>query len=322
VNIRLRRLAAADLEAAHGLSTEAGWPHRLEDWRLFHEFGSGIAACDETGAIIGTAMGWRYGARAGTLGMILVSPPLQGQGLGRRLMQNLLDDAGGRGLMLNATAAGLHLYTACGFGIVGAIRQFQGRSSLSTYLTVVIQRFYLDFLIGQRGKWRPSAKAKRLGRVAILLERLTRRDGWTFAEAVACLQTNYGVEATWEELYDLSTTLPHGHLRRQTMPEHHAWQVASPDPEPDVRILHAEQRVKARRTRSALKHAVTALTGEERVLLRLRFCQGLSVAKMARMLNVDQRKLYGIFDRLFHRLRLSLEAGGVSASDVEPPAVT
>ncbi len=203
-----------------------------------------------------------------------------------------------------------------------AIRQFQGRSSLSTYLTVVIQRFYLDFLIGQRGKWRPSAKAKRLGRVAILLERLTRRDGWTFAEAVACLQTNYGVEATWEELYDLSTTLPHGHLRRHTMPEHHAWQVASPDPEPDVRILHAEQRVKARRTRSALKHAVTALTGEERVLLRLRFCQGLSVAKMARMLNVDQRKLYGIFDRLFHRLRLSLEAGGVSASDVEPPAVT
>ncbi len=127
MNIRLRRLAATDLEAAHGLSTEAGWPHRLEDWRLFHEFGSGIAACDENGTIIGTAMGWRYGARAGTLGMILVSPPLQGQGLGRRLMQNLLDDAGGRGLMLNATAAGLRLYTACGFGIVGAIRQFQGQ---------------------------------------------------------------------------------------------------------------------------------------------------------------------------------------------------
>ena len=200
-----------------------------------------------------------------------------------------------------------------------AIRQFQGRSSLSTYLTVVIQRFYLDFLIGARGKWRPSAKAKRLGRVAILLERLTRRDGWTFDEAVAYLQTNYGVRATWQELYDLSTKLPHGCGRRQTIPELHAWQVASPDPEPDVRILDAEQRVRARRARSALKQALAGLTGEERDLLRLRFGQGLSVAKVARMLNVDQRKLYGVFDRMFHRLRLLVEARGVGASDAEPP---
>jgi predicted N-acetyltransferase YhbS len=127
MTISLRRLGAADLEAAHRLSTAAGWPHRLEDWRLFHELGTGVAACDETGALVATAMTWHYGARAGMLGMFLVSPALQQSGIGRRLMQSLLDDAGGRSLMLNATDAGLRLYEASGFRVAGAIRQLRGQ---------------------------------------------------------------------------------------------------------------------------------------------------------------------------------------------------
>ena len=126
-NILLRRLEVADLQAAHRLSTEAAWPHRQADWRLLHEFGSGIVACAGTGAIVGTAMSWAYDARAGTLGMILVSPAQQGNGIGHRLMQSLLDDAGACSLMLNATDAGLRLYAAFGFRITGAIRQLQGQ---------------------------------------------------------------------------------------------------------------------------------------------------------------------------------------------------
>jgi predicted N-acetyltransferase YhbS len=127
MTIALRRLEAADLEAAHRLSAEAAWPHRLEDWRLFHALGNGVVACDETAAIVGTAMAWHYGARAGTLGMFLVPPAQQGRGIGRRLMQSLLDEAGARNLMLNATAAGLRLYAASGFGVIGAIRQLHGQ---------------------------------------------------------------------------------------------------------------------------------------------------------------------------------------------------
>jgi hypothetical protein len=65
---------------------EASWPHRLEDWRLLLELSSGVVACDGLGAIVGTAMSWSYGAGAGTLSMILVSPTEQGKGIGRRLL--------------------------------------------------------------------------------------------------------------------------------------------------------------------------------------------------------------------------------------------
>jgi|SRR5438876_9252438 len=39
------------------------------------------------------------------------------------------------------------------------LAKFEGRSSLRTFLTVVIQRLFLDHRITAWGKWRPSATA-------------------------------------------------------------------------------------------------------------------------------------------------------------------
>src|SRR5690349_21220014 len=62
-------------------------------------------------------------------------------------------------------------------------RKFQGRSSLNTYLTIVISNMLKDYLNRLLGKWRPSAEAERMGPIAVLLEQLLVRDGHTFDEA-------------------------------------------------------------------------------------------------------------------------------------------
>lgn len=121
-----RSLTGNDLEAAHRLSSSFSWPHRLDDWRLFLDFGEGMAACDHEGSLIGTAMWWRYGPKVATLGMVIVSSTLQGQGIGKALMQVFLERADSRALMLNSTKAGLRLYESLGFQPVGTIRQQQG----------------------------------------------------------------------------------------------------------------------------------------------------------------------------------------------------
>ena len=59
------------------------------------------------------------------------------------------------------------------------LRQFEGRSSLQTYLTVVISRLLLDHRNGLSGRWRTSTEAKRLGPSAIPIERLVAHDAWT-----------------------------------------------------------------------------------------------------------------------------------------------
>ena len=122
----LRPLASADLPAAQRLSARLNWPHRQEDWALLLALGEGIAVADPDGSLIGTGIWWPHGPDHATIGMVLVSPDRQGNGLGRRIMTALLDAAAPRALMLNATPSGLPLYAALGFAPAGEIHQYQG----------------------------------------------------------------------------------------------------------------------------------------------------------------------------------------------------
>lgn len=58
-----------------------------------------------------------------------------------------------------------------------ALRRFEGRSSLQTYLIVVISRLFLDYRNRLWGRWRPSTEAEPLGPSAIPIERLVLHDG-------------------------------------------------------------------------------------------------------------------------------------------------
>ncbi len=71
-------------------------------------------------------------------------------------------------------------------------REFRGRSSIKTYLTVTINRLLLDYQNHIWGKWRPSAEAERLGRVAIRMERLLVRDELSFDEVCKILRGEGG----------------------------------------------------------------------------------------------------------------------------------
>lgn len=123
----IRPLRTDDLVAARVLSLQAGWPHRLEDWRLLHAVGAGVAATGPSGKLIGTAMWWTCGEDAATIGMVLVAPAARGRGIGRQMMQAALAALGQRRSMLQATESGLGLYERLGFRATGNVRQHQGR---------------------------------------------------------------------------------------------------------------------------------------------------------------------------------------------------
>ena len=122
---QLRPLLAADLPAAQALTAAVRWPHRLEDWAFCHALGDGVAA-ELDGRLAGAALGWRYGPRFGTLGLVVVAAAAQGRGLGRALTGRVLELLGERSILLHATEAGLPLYRSLGFAPAGLIRQHQG----------------------------------------------------------------------------------------------------------------------------------------------------------------------------------------------------
>ena len=123
--VDLRRMTVDDLAAAHILSSEQKWPHRIEDWEMLFGLGFGYVV-ERDGDVIGTAMAWLYGSDAATLGMVIVSPKAQGMGLGRRLMEAVLNDLGDRTVLLNATDEGAPLYRKLGFEPIGPVFQHQG----------------------------------------------------------------------------------------------------------------------------------------------------------------------------------------------------
>ncbi len=117
-------LTQEHLDQSLGLSQTLNWPYRFEDWQFALELGHGFAV-EAGGRLVGTALWWPYGADFATVGMIIVSPTAQRQGIGARLMAALLGDAAGRRVILNSTQQGEALYTRLGFRPYGAVTQHQ-----------------------------------------------------------------------------------------------------------------------------------------------------------------------------------------------------
>ena len=124
--VTLRRLQVRDLADVLQLTQAERWSHRMKDLEFHYRLAAGWAACNDDGKMLGTASWWAYGDGFATVGLVLVAREHQGQGIGRQLMEAVMNDAAPRTLQLVATKAGLTLYQRCGFREQYGIGQHQG----------------------------------------------------------------------------------------------------------------------------------------------------------------------------------------------------
>jgi len=194
---------------------------------------------------------------------------------------------------------------------------WEGRSSFSTYLTVLLFNFMRDYRIHVWGKWRPSAAAQRRGREAVLLERLWMRDGLSLDEAIRRLRTEHGVSLSPAELERIAVALPRRTGRRQVGEE--VLRDVAVDGRVEARIEAKERLQAARKVRATLLPALRSLPAEERLLLKLHCEDGLSMAAISPILGRPQRELYSVRDRCLKKLRRALEEAGLSFHLLETP---
>lgn len=192
--------------------------------------------------------------------------------------------------------------------------KFRGKSSLKTYLIVVVQNLFRDYRNQNWGRWRPSATARREGTEGVLLERLISRDGRQLSEAVEILLQNHRVERSRDELLELGGRLLAGRRFRHEPEIPAATGVSEVDTA--ERVRDAERRETIARTRQVLEAALAELATEDRLILKLHFEDGLPISRIARMLRLEQRPLYDRLPRLLSALRSALEAEGLSYDEV------
>ena len=194
------------------------------------------------------------------------------------------------------------------------LRQYQGKSSIRTYLTVVIKRLLMDYQDHLWGKWRPSAEAARLGPVAIRLERLLFREGYTLEEAIQILRINEKILMSEVELRDLAGKLPPKPVRRH-VGEERLESEPSKEPRPDERVEENELEEVKRRDYMTLQGCLAALSKEDKLLVRMRM--EYSVAQIARIRGIEQKPLYRRLDKIYKALKACLRKHGVRRQDIE-----
>lgn len=194
------------------------------------------------------------------------------------------------------------------------LASWQGRSSLSTYLTVVLVNLTRDYRVHVWGKWRPSAAARRWGREGVLLERLWIRDGLSLGEAIAQMQTRHEVALSRAELEKIAAGLPR-RVGRRWVGEEELLHVPM-DGRVEERIEERERGEALARLQELLPALVGSLSPENRRLIELHYSRGLSMARIASELGKSQRELYSLRDRCLKKLRRVLEAAGLSADQV------
>lgn len=200
-------------------------------------------------------------------------------------------------------------------GNYAVLAAFQGRSSLRTYLTTVIQRMFLDYRRRLWGKWRPSAEAKRRGPLALRLEMLLYRDGLSFDEAVETLRANFACAESREALTELAHLIPRRTDRRAIIEGADDIATAPADavagPEAQFEGAHTSARAQC-----VISGVMERLPAHDRIVLRLRFEDDISVADIARRLSLDQKKLYRHIEELLAAFRKSLSEQGLGWPEV------
>ncbi len=197
------------------------------------------------------------------------------------------------------------------------IRKFEGRSTFSTYLMTVIKRLFNQWCVERWGKWRPSAEAKRLGDKAITLERLMNRDGFTYQEAVNTLTMRAGDAYTADELWALYMRLPVRSQRIQLVPEESIAEVPAQNADADERVESRDREHSARCCLAALDGEIQQFPAQDQLILQLRFWDEKKVPEIAKIVGIDQKKLYKHLDKLFAMLRDALEKAGIRRADVD-----
>jgi len=232
-------------------------------------------------------------------------------------------------------------------GDYAILQQYEGRSSLSTYLYIAIERLFLGHRDHLWGRWRPSAEAKRLGEVAMNLERLTSRDRLTMAEAIESVSA--ARDASWRrgmaehlaiqkrlgdlsrgsdgrafaeremsrtEIERIALQLPLRTPRTRQDGGDDVLRLVQSDSKPDGALFDCERGKHARLVDEALQDTLHSLDAIDQLILRMRFIDSLKIVTIATSLRIDQKLLYKRLDRLLGILRRSLLEKGLAESDI------
>jgi DNA-directed RNA polymerase specialized sigma24 family protein len=150
-----------------------------------------------------------------------------------------------------------------------------------------------------------------------MLERLLGRDGRSIGDAIDAVRRVHP-DATAEQLSAIAATLPVRAPRPRVVAivEGDSGRFASIDSADSGAGAYDRARRSAHVSR-IVREAMRSLSAEDRLILRLRFGKGSSIADIARALAAPQRPFYRRIEAMLAVLRAAVEREGLDLSSIE-----
>jgi DNA-directed RNA polymerase specialized sigma subunit len=153
-----------------------------------------------------------------------------------------------------------------------------------------------------------------MGDLGVQLESLLYRDSFSFQEACEILRDRFEVTVSDADLATLAGELqPRTNRRFESDAELEGLEASERG---DQAVLDGERAQSLERVREALCCALGELETDDRLILKMRFADSLTVRAIAEAMDLDQRPMYTRVQKLLGDVRRSLEARGVTCEEV------
>ena len=147
------------------------------------------------------------------------------------------------------------------------------------------------------------------------IEELLHRDRYEPREVLEILRTEQPGSLTETDLSDLMSRLP-CRLPRQFLGEQVLDQLSAASESPEDLLFEQESLSLLQGLEKGLSTAFSSLGLEEQRILRMRFKDGLSVARIAEDLDLDKKWLYRHIAKILGSLRTRLASSAIKGSEI------
>ncbi len=209
------------------------------------------------------------------------------------------------------------------------LKEFKGNSRITTYFTAIISRQAVDMIRKKRGRSREKERAKEFGEVGLAIYREIIKNGRSPSDVWEQFKSDGFFARSLEELEAIAAKIKSTEkpidLNQDGIAVKEAVSIGVdgyviPDPQMDPGKVFEEQQ-RRQTMQKVIRGIINQLSGEERLLLRMRFPYGedekpKSVDQVSKVLGISQKAVYKRITRLMEKCREQLGQQGVNIHDL------
>jgi len=212
------------------------------------------------------------------------------------------------------------------------LRQFKGDAKLSTYITTIIARQAVDLVRKKLGRSREKERAQKFGKIGLIIYEKMILQGCSVPEIYADLQSNEGIPESLEEIETIAEKIKGKKSGASLPPNNHSvvkegvvrvnengdFVIADTRGDPQELLIEKQRKQKVG---EVVKEIIQQLSGEERLILRMRFpaqeeVEPEKVEQMAKFLGISKKAVYKRITRVLKKCRNIMDQKGVTINDL------